>query len=105
MFASFEGIGEFAIVAAFLFLTWAASAVLALLALVLAFSKRTRHASRGFATVGIVASMPFISKGPVDPVGSWPFLLLTLAPLMVAVIVFCCGRLSTKADGDVSHAA
>jgi len=97
-FASFEGFGEFVIVAAFLFLTWAASTVLALIALTLAFRARTRRVSRRCAIVGIVASipvglfdasLPFRSIGPGDPVAGWPFLFFTLAPLIVATAVFC----------------
>jgi hypothetical protein len=89
--------GEFIIVAGFLFLTWAASVGLALVALSLAFSPHARRASRRCAIAGIIASVPItlfdaaLFLNLVEPGGStehWPFAAVTLAPLIVAIAVF-----------------
>lgn len=101
VFASFEGLSEFAIVAAFLFLTWASAAILAVIALALAFSDRRRRVSRGCAIACVVASapiglfdasLPFRSIGPGDPIGGWPFLVVTLAPLIIGAGVLWFGQ-------------
>ena len=116
MLASFENYdrwGEFIIFVAVLFLTWAASAVLALIALSLAFSTRRRHSSRRCAVVSIVASVPIslfdasLFLKLVEPGGStehWPFAAVTLAPLIVAIAVFCFDHHSLKDNKEVTHA-
>jgi hypothetical protein len=90
--ASFEGIRLLAIGAVFLLLTWVAAVVLVIVAL----TRRTGRGAKRCAWATIIASIPvllfdaqilFREVGPGDPAGSWWFLLLTLAPAVVALEV------------------
>jgi hypothetical protein len=105
--------GEFIILVAVLFLTWAASAGLALIALSLAFSTRRRHTSRRCALASIVASVPIslfdalLFLKLVEPGGStehWSFAAVTLAPLIVAIAVFCFDQHSARNNKEVTRA-
>ena len=114
MLASYEGLGEFAIVAAVLFVTWASSAVLALIAIALAVNGRTRRRSRRFAIASMVASvpisvfdasLPFRSPGGSFPIADWSFIVLTLVPLIVGIGVLCFDWYFLRKDGEETHAA
>lgn len=114
MLASFEGTSEFAVLAAFLFLTWVTSAVLLLVTLVLAFARKTRRVSKRCAIACMVAAVPvslfdasllFRSVGPGDPVAGWPFLLATLAPLVVAAGVLWFDHESLRKENRLAPSA
>ncbi len=95
-FASFEDIGEWAT----LLLCWPVAALLAAIALILAFSARSRTGSKWCAIICVFASAPILAaeislllKG-TEPRPSIPEWLLKvsfkLAPLFVAVTVLWC---------------
>jgi amino acid transporter len=102
------------IAAAVLFVTWLYSAVLALVALALAFNRRTRPSSRGFAIASLKGSVPlgvfvalFFYLWPIlsnAPDAGLPFLLLTFTPLIVGTVVFCFDRHFLREDGEKTHA-
>jgi hypothetical protein len=100
-FASFENVGEMFV----LFLAWPVAAGLALIALALAFGRQKRRASQGFAIAGMAASIPIVlvhatlilhslepASGPAP--NYLLFLVCTLAPLVVAALVYWYNRRS-----------
>lgn len=110
LLASFESVRELSI----LILTWPVAAGLALIALALAFSPRRRRASKWCAIACMVASVPIglvhvsLVTQRLEP-ASGPlsnyllFLVITLAPLLVAVAVFWFDQRHLMKDGEQSH--
>ena len=116
MLAEFEleqHLFQFIIVVAVLFLSWAASAGLALIALCLTFSARRRDASKLCAVASIFASVPIslfdalLFLKLVEPGGStehWSFAAVTLAPMNLAIAIFCFDQYSLRNNKAVTHA-
>ena len=112
LLASFENIRELGI----LLLSWPVAAGLAVIALALAFSHGTRRASKRCAIACMVASVPigFVhvslvsqslepAHGPL--LNYLLFLLFTLAPLLVAVVVWRFDQRRLMKDGESRHDA
>jgi hypothetical protein len=92
IFASFEG---YETTGRLVFAGWLIALALALLALLLAFSPRTRRASQGFAVACVIASVPvnlldvFLwAAGGFDLLLGVLYLSWKFAPLIIAVCVF-----------------
>ena len=105
-FASFENIDQLAaLLVALLFLPVAGG--LAVIALILAFSPRTRRASKWCAVACMVISVPlvFINVTLVNK-GGYGLLQVSffLAPLFVAVAVFWFDLCSLRKDRKLNHA-
>jgi len=108
-FASFEDIGEWAT----LLLCWPVSTLLALTALILAFSPRTRRASKWCAIFCMLASAPLVCAEislllkriePRHSIVEWLIrVFFVFAPLFVAMAVLWFDLCILRKNRNVDH--
>ena len=113
--ASFEDVdqlGWYVLGAAFLFLTWVASVLMALVAAVSFFRQRARQVVWRWARRCMLASIPvglldvwllLMSTGQTDPAAVCAILIITLAPLVLAACVSYLASRSGRKDGGPIH--
>ena len=111
MVASFEGYDHVAwtvLGAAFLLLTWVASALLALVAVVSVFRQRPRRVAWKWARACMLVSIPvglfdvwllLRSNGPAEPAAVCAILIIPIAPRAVGECVSCLASRAGRTDG------